>query len=216
MKPRSLLLPMRNLKERRALAAARKSAFAHPQLRRSRVWQMDFTEFETTFSGTWRICCVVDYPSKVALAAAISATAKARDALHALQAAISRAEELLCHPLVDDCVDLETSKLTRLCIVTDNGAAFKSDAFWRFINGQAHLEHIRTGHYAPETNGVVERLNRPLKDEHLFQREIADAAELAEEVEAYLSLYNEVRPQQTLGQERPLVVHRADPHLFRG
>jgi len=63
---------------------------------------------------------------------------------------------------------------------------------------------------------VVERFNRSLKYEHLYQREIADATELAEEVEAYLSLYNEIRPHQALGQRRPLAVHRADPHLFRG
>ena len=52
--------------------------------------------------------------------------------------------------------------------------------------------------------------------EHLHQREIADAAELAEEVAAYLALCNEVRQHQTLGQRRPLPVHRGDPHLFRG
>jgi hypothetical protein len=62
----------------------------------------------------------------------------------------------------------------------------------------------------------VERCRRSLEYEHLYQREIADAAELAEEVAAYLSLCNKVRPHQTLGQKRPLAVHRADPHLFRG
>ncbi len=216
MKRRGLLLPTRYLKERRAFAVARKSAFAEPPQRRNRVWQMDFTEFETTFGGTWRVCCVVDYASKLALAATVSATAKARDAVNALKVAIARAEELLCHPLAGDCVDLESGEVTMLRIVTDNGAAFKSDAFWRFVHGQGHLEHIRTRHYAPETNGVVERFNRSLKYEHLYQREIADAAELAEEVAAYLALYNEIRPHETLGQRRPLAVHRGDSHLFRG
>ena len=42
------------------------------------------------------------------------------------------------------------------------------------------------------------------------------AADLAEEVAAYLSLYNEIRPHETLGQRRPLAVHCAEPHLFRG
>ena len=51
--------------------------------------------------------------------------------------------------------------------------------------------------------------------EHLYRREIANTAELAEEVAAYLALYNEVRPRQTLGQERPLVVHPGDQHLFQ-
>ena len=78
-----------------------------------------------------------------------------------------------------------------------------------------HLEHIRTRDNGPETNGVVERFNRSLEYEHLCQREISDAAELAEEVAAYLTLYNEIRPNETLGQRRPLAVHRGDSHPFR-
>jgi len=214
MKRRELLLPVRYLKERRAFAAARKSAFAEPPARRNRVWQMDFTEFETSFGGTWRICCVVDYASKLVLAATISATCKGRDAVHALAAAISRAEELLCHELHGDCVDLGSGEIARLRVVTDNGAAFKSDAFWRFVQGRPYLEHIRTRHYAPETNGVVERFNRSLKYEHLYQREIDQAATLAEEVEAFLRLYNETRPHEALDFKIPLHVHRSASHLF--
>jgi transposase InsO family protein len=208
MKRRGLLLPVRYLHERRAFAKARKAAFADTPQRRNRVWQMDFTEFETTWGGTWRICCVVDYATKYVLAAHVSATAKARDAVWALRLAIACAEELLCHPLAGDCVDLASGELTRLRVVTDNGAAFKSDAFWRFIESQPHLEHIRTRHYAPNTNGVVERFHRSLKYEHLYQREIANAAELAEEIAAYLQLFNKVRPHESLGQRRPHGVHR--------
>lgn len=216
MKRRDLLLPIRYQRERRAYAAARKAAFATPPNRRNRVWQMDFTEFETIAGGTWRICCVVDYATKVVLAAQLAATAKGRDAVAALKAAIRRAEELLCHELADDCVDLETGEIERLRVVTDNGAAFKSDVFWRFVSGQPYLEHIRTRHYAPETNGVVERFNQSLKYEHLYQREVEHAATLAEEVEAFLVLFNEVRPHESLGQRRPLVIHRGESHLFRG
>jgi putative transposase len=96
----------------------------------------------------------------------------------------------------------------------DNGAAFKSDAFWRFVEAPPCLEHICTRHYAPQTNGVVERFNRSLKYEHLYQREIGQAAELAEEVESFLTLYNEVRPHEALDFRPPLHVHRSDQHLF--
>jgi putative transposase len=215
MKRRDLLLPIRYQRERRAFAAARKAAFAEPPRRRNRVWQMDFTEFETTWGGTWRICCVVDYTTKYVLAAHISATAKGRDAVEALRAAVARAEELLCHPLLGDCVDLETGEIERLRVVTDNGAAFKSDAFWRFVTGHPCLEHIRTRHYAPETNGVVERFNQTLKYEHLYQREIEQAATLAEEVANFLRTFNEVRPHESLGQRQPHGVHRGDHHLLQ-
>ena len=35
-------------------------------VRRSRVWQADFTQFETTAEGTWRLCAMVDYATKAA------------------------------------------------------------------------------------------------------------------------------------------------------
>jgi hypothetical protein len=38
---------------------------------------------------------------------------------------------------------------------SDNGAAIKSDALWRFVRAHPVLEHIRACDYAPETNGVV-------------------------------------------------------------
>lgn len=100
-----------------------------------------------------------------------------------------------------------------LRVVTDNGAAFKSDAF---VSGQPYLEHIRIRHYASNTNGVVERFRRSLKHEHLCQRQIANAAELADEVVAYLELFNEVRPHESLGQRQPLLVYCQDPHRFGG
>jgi hypothetical protein len=45
---------------------------------------------------------------------------------------------------------------------------------------------------------------------HLYQREIANAAELAEEVAAYFTLNNEVRPHESLALEAPLARHRGD------
>jgi transposase InsO family protein len=144
-----LVLPIRYQAERRRLAQARKSAFADVPRRRNRVWQMDFTEYETVAGGTWQVCCVVDYVTKCALAAPVTATGTARDAIAALRAAIASAEELLGHSLAHDCVDKETGEIAPLRIVTDNGAAFKSDAFRRFFLERPFLEHIRTRHYAP-------------------------------------------------------------------
>jgi transposase InsO family protein len=63
---------------------------------------------------------------------------------------------------------------------------------------------------------VVERFNRSMKYEHLYQREIANAAELAEEVKAFVVTFNEVRPHETLGQRPQLEMHRLDQPLFQG
>jgi transposase InsO family protein len=102
---------------------------------------------------------------------------------------IAGAERLLGHPLLEDCVDPDTGELTPVTIVTDNGPAYKSTDFLHFITAQAELAHVRTRHHAPETNGVVERFNQTLRYEHLYQFEIADALELADEVEALRELF---------------------------
>jgi len=62
---------------------------------------------------------------------------------------------------------------------------------------------------------VVERFNQSLKYEHLYQREIDHAATLAEEVEAFLAMFSEVRPHESLGQRVPMALHRGDQHLFQ-
>ena len=48
--------------------AARREVFVDPPVRPNRVWQADFSTFETTSEGTWQLCGVVDYAAKVALA----------------------------------------------------------------------------------------------------------------------------------------------------
>jgi putative transposase len=154
--------------------------------------------------------------TKCALAAPVTGTGTARDAVAALSAAIQAAEAILGRGLIHDCVDERTGEISPLRVVTDNGSAFKSDAFLRFFRERPYLEHIRTRHYAPQTNGVVERFNQSLKYEHLYQREISQAAELAEEVEAFLHLYSSVRPHEALDFRRPLEIYLEDPHLFWG
>jgi transposase InsO family protein len=169
---RGLLQPARYQAERRQLARERHETFWVAPARRNRVWQTDFTEFETTTHGTWRISGVVDYWSKLCLAAPVTGTQTARDAINAVKAAISTAEAMLDRPLLEDCVDPSTGELHPLVIVTDNGPAYKSTDFLRFIRSRPELRHVRTRHHAPETNGVVERFNGSLKYEHLYREEI--------------------------------------------
>lgn len=214
---RDLLMPVRYQAERRQLAVARRALFVAAPTRRNRVWQTDFTEYETTRGGTWRIAPVVDYATRLCLAVPVSGTTAARDAIAALEAAIARAEGLLGHALLEDCLDARTGELTPLTIVTDNGPAYKSTDFVRFIAARPELAHVRTRHHAPETNGVVERFNGSLKYEHLYRLEIADALELADQAEAFRTLYNEIRPHEAIDFATPLSRYLAhpEPHLFQ-
>lgn len=213
---RKLLLSPGYQAERRKLAQIRKETFLTPPTRRNRVWQTDFTEFETARSGTWRICPVVDYVTKLCLAAPVSGTSTARDAICAITLAIEAAEELLASPLEGDCRDPETGEPESLVLVTDNGPAFKSSDFVRFVAARPHLSHVRTRYRAPETNGVVERFIQTMKYEHLYRLEISDAGALMDELSYFLPFYNRTRPHETLKYARPIEKHLEDPHLFSG
>ena len=53
--------------DRRQHAQARQAAFVVPPTGPNQVWQMDFSEFETTMGGTWQIGGCTDYWSKLEL-----------------------------------------------------------------------------------------------------------------------------------------------------
>lgn len=65
---------------------------------------------------------------------------------HGGRAALAEAEELIGHPLIDDCqVDEATGELLPvLTIVTDNGGPFRSFTFEAFIATHPEIRHVRT------------------------------------------------------------------------
>ena len=213
MARRGLLQPVRYQAERRQLAAARRETFVDPPARRNRVWQADFSAFETTTEGTWQLCGVVDYAAKVALACPVTATQTASDLLAAFEAAIGAAEALLERPLIEDCVDEATGEIVPLAVVTDNGPAMKSTAVARWFAARAHLAHVRTRNRAPHTNGVVERWIQTLKYERLYREEIPSGIDRADCVADFIDEYNTIRPHETLAWRRPLDTYLTDPTL---
>lgn len=210
MARRNLLMPVRYQAERRQLAQARRAIFGEPPERRNRIWQMDFSEYETTAGGTWQICSVVDYVTKYCFACAATGTQTALDALEALKAALIEAEDLLGVPLAEDCSDAG-GVLHPLVIVTDNGSAFKSALFMRFILAHPELLHVRTRYRAPHTNGVVERWTGTLKYDHLYREDIPSGWILGQHCAYYREIYNRVRPHESLNFSTPELVHLAEP-----
>ena len=77
LRDEGLLLQASYQRERRQLAARRKAAFAAEPSGPNQVWQLDFTEFETTSGGTWRLAGCRDYWSKYELGWHVSPTANA-------------------------------------------------------------------------------------------------------------------------------------------
>lgn len=213
MARRDLLQPVAYLAERRQLAAARREVFVEPVTRRNRVWQADFSEFETGAEGTWRLGGIADYAAKLVLGCPITATSTAPDLIAVFETAIATAETLLGRPLLEDCVDDDTGELAPVVIVTDNGPAMKSIAVARWFKSRPEVAHVRTRHRSPHTNGVIERWFQSLKYERLYRHDIATVIDLADHVADFIDEYNTIRPHETLDWQRPLDAYLEPPTL---
>src|SRR5215470_18243209 len=168
MRRHGLLQPIDYQGERREHAKARKAAFADPPTGPNQVWQLDFSEYETTTGGIWRLAGVCDYYSKYEYGWHIAPTCTGTDAIAAVQLAISEAERLAGGmALAEQLRDPATGQIRRIKLVTDNGGAFKGAAFAAFIASRPELLHIRTRRKSPGQNGVRERGFGSIKYEHL-------------------------------------------------
>ncbi|WP_280331409.1 integrase core domain-containing protein [Nocardia wallacei] len=218
LRRRGLLLPRGFRADRKSWAVLRRKVFREPPTQRNRVWQTDFSEFETTGGGIWRICAVIDYATKYCLAVTVTPTARGADALACLTLAVTEAERLL--GLDDLRVDRGLAEVlgpagevlgmapAPIAVVSDNGPCFRGEVFkTAFVGPDPLLRHVRTRVRSPQTNGVIERFFGTLKYEHLFRGVIADGDALDMEVHRFRSIYNAVRPHQAIGDRTPSVVY---------
>lgn len=202
---RGLILRDQYQRERRKLAERRKAAFAQEPIGPNQVWQLDFSEFETTTGGTWRLAGCRDYWSKYEHPFHVSPTANQHDAIDAIELALADYEAVFGHPLVDACgVDVETGEiLPVVTIVTDNGGPFRSFRFEAFIELHPELHHVRTRVRTPGQNGSRERGFGTLKYERLFIDEIDDAIMLAKHAEDTGSSTTPSGPHEAIAWNRP-------------
>jgi len=209
LRRRGLLLPRGFRADRKSWAALRRKVFHDPPTERNRVWQTDFSEFETAGGGIWRICAVIDYATKYCLAAKITPTGRGVDALACLDAAVDEAERVLG---LDDMrvdrgelelVDENTGEVidivpAPIAVVSDNGSCFRGETYQTaFAGDDPLLRHVRTRVRSPQTNGVIERFFGTLKYEHLYRAPIDDGGALAMETARFRDIYNRIRPHQS-------------------
>ena len=153
-----LLLKQDYQRQRRELANARKAAFAAPPTGPNQVWQLDFSAYETTAGGTWRVAGTADYWSKYEFGWHWSPTANQHDAIAAVELALDEAQRLLgAVPLVEHLTDPDTGEIVPITLVTDNGGPFRSFRFGALIAARPELRHARTRVRSPGQNGVRER-----------------------------------------------------------
>lgn len=217
---RDLLLPQGFRADRKAWSRLRKRVFADPPTERNRVWQTDFSEFETTGGGIWRISAVIDYATKYCLAITVTPTSRGADALACLRLAVTEAQRALgLDDLRDDrgimdILDDEGTVIGHapapISVVSDNGPCYRGKVFAVAFGGDDPLlRHVRTRVRSPQTNGVIERFFGTLKYEHLFRGLIADGDALDMEVHRFRHIYNQIRPHQALDGQTPETAYQS-------
>jgi hypothetical protein len=88
---------------------------------------------------------VVDSCATLCLTCPVTTSQGTREAVAAIQAAIDQAEALLGHSLLEEVVDQATGELTPVVLVTDNGPAYRSVGFARFIASRPELAQSAPG-----------------------------------------------------------------------
>ena len=164
-----------------------------PPTQRNQVWQTDFSEFETSGGGIWRICAVIDYATKHCLAMTVTQPASGADALACLRLAVTEAERVLdldnlradsgLADMLGPAGEMLGMAPAPVAVVSDNGLCFRGEAFNTGFDGpHPLLRYVRTRVRSPQTNGVIERWFGTLKYEHLFRGVITDGDALDMEV----------------------------------
>ena len=156
LRRRGLLLPQGFRADRKSWAVLRRKVFQDPPTERNRVWQTDFSEFETACGGIWRISAVVDYVAKYCLAITVTPTSRGSDAVRCLQLAIEEAQRIL--GLDDlrndrglmDILDADDTVIGQapapIAVVSDNGPCYRGKAFQALFadHDDPLLRHVRT------------------------------------------------------------------------
>jgi putative transposase len=95
----------------------------------------------------------------------------------------------------------------RLKLVHDNGPQFTSRDFTKTLDILG-IESVRTAYKHPQSNGLIERWFRSLKEEEVWLHEYTSIGEVREAVSRYVQWYNEERPHSSLRYKSPMEYHR--------
>jgi len=148
------------------------------------LWQMDVTYVHIPGFG-WRYAItVIDYYSRYLLAAYLTDSYSAAEAVRALSIARTEAERL-CGPLAK-----------RPFLVTDNGPSFIARRFGAYLKDL--FSHVRIRYRTPTQLGLLERFHRTLKEEELYWRMYDSPEHCRQCLAEFQERYNGLRPHWAL------------------
>jgi putative transposase len=214
LRRRGVLLPRGFRADRKSWAALHRKVFHDPPTERNRVWQTDFSEFEITGGGIWRICAVIDYATKYCLAITITPTGRGSVRSPAC-APPSPRPNASSSSMTYAMTEANPNSWTKtaaiidvvpapIAVVSNNGSCFRGEIYQTaFAGDDPLLRHVRTRVRSPQSNGVIERFFGTLKYEHLYRARVGDGGGLAMETSRFCDIYARIRPHQSLGDRTP-------------
>ncbi len=150
----------------------------------NQLWQMDVTYVHIPGYGWWYVITVIDYYSRYLLAAHLTWSYCASEAIAALRQAQAEAERL-CGPLTKPPF-----------LVTDNGPSFIARRFGDYV--KELYAHVRIQYRTPTQLGLLERFHQTLKDEEIYWRLYDNPRHARECLEEFRQRYNGRRPHWAL------------------
>ena len=151
------------------------------------LWQMDVTHVHIPGFGWRYVITVMDYYSRYLLAAYLTDSYSAAEAIRALSIAQEEAERQ-CGPLTK-----------RPFLVTDNGPSFVSRRFESYLKDL--FCHVRIQYRTPTQLGLLERFHRTLKEEELYWRMYDSPEHCRQCLAEFQDRYNRQRPHWALVPE---------------
>lgn len=167
----------------------KKSDFYHPVItnRPHQLWCADVTIYKTANGTKHYIHILMDHYSKMILDYRIEKMCSARAITELLQNAYS------------------VFKPTTISFLTDGGAENVNSTVTSFIKtvtpGAKHFIALKDVVYS---NSMIEALNKVIKHQFLYPKNIYSAKALAEEFKQIVRIYNTIRPQLRLGGNTPV------------
>jgi putative transposase len=192
-------LPKPSYRELKASFEARKSYLVKPD-GINRLYQSDFTQLHIPGYSVQYILLVMDYFSRYLLTLKLYPAMTADVLIDGLEAAIEEAMKLST---------LDLGQI--ITLVTDNGPAMIAKKTAQYIE-MSPFYHIRGRSHHPQTQGMVKRLIRTIKEEEIYLNEYRDPLDAQQKLEKFRLDYNHVRPHQALKYKTPYEVYNSNEY----
>jgi len=194
MKRGGLILPRPSYRELKETYEARKAYLVKPD-GINQLYQSDFTQLHIPGFRVQYILLVMDYFSRYLLTLKLYPSTTAGVFVDGLENALEEAMRL--------------SSITMnqiITLVTDNGPAMIARKTAQYI-GMSPFYHIRGRSHHPQTQGMVERLIRTIKEEEIYLNDYLDPLDAQQKLEKFRQDYNHERPHQALKYKTPYMVY---------